>query len=454
VDGWFGKTVHSRTDQDIQNYKDGFGAEAIAIEPVAVPQFSLQKSDDWQTEGDNSFTQKSDQTILSDLTPYPEQDQDLTRKKQKILAEVEGSYPSFNNPLLNEKIALYHNYLREHGAPPDVMIIGSSRALRGVDPEALRQGLISKGHGDLDVFNFGINGATAQVVQFVLEKVLLPQQLPQMVIFADGARAFNSGRVDITYNYMEKSAGYQELLVGTFPPLIVDEPGVVSRQQQQGHWVQFLSQAQNTDQWLSDRMAHLSQSYEGRDELKSFTSDLLKQWFPLKTTNIESRDPELAGVDLADTDLAGFLPLGVKFVPEKYYENHPKVLGLYDGDYQNFSLEGQQHEALSAMVNHLNAHGVQLVIVNQPLTDIYLDQYRQGYEQEFQAYMRDWSLKLGFVFRDLASEQWQQKYDLFSDPSHLNRYGAKQVALQLAQDPMLIWPQPKNHQGQQANVGK
>ncbi|NJN75277.1 MAG: hypothetical protein HC796_02220 [Synechococcaceae cyanobacterium RL_1_2] len=48
------------------------------------------------------------------------------------------------------------------------------------------------------------------------------------------------------------------------------------------------------------------------------------------------------------------------------------------------------------MVNHLNGHGVQLVIVNQPLTDIYLDQYRQGYEQEFQTYMRDWSLKLGF----------------------------------------------------------
>ncbi|NJN75276.1 MAG: hypothetical protein HC796_02215 [Synechococcaceae cyanobacterium RL_1_2] len=131
-----------------------------------------------------------------------------------------------------------------------------------------------------------------------------------MVIFADGARAFNSGRVDITYNYMEKSAGYQELLVGTFPPLIVNEPGVVNRHQHQGHWLQFLTQAQNTDQWLSDRMANLSQSYEGRDELKSLTSELLKQWFPLKTTNIDSRDPELAGVDLTDTDLAGFYPTG------------------------------------------------------------------------------------------------------------------------------------------------
>ncbi|NJN75275.1 MAG: hypothetical protein HC796_02210 [Synechococcaceae cyanobacterium RL_1_2] len=179
VDGWFGQAVHSRTDQDIQNYENSLGDEAIAIEPVTMPQFSLQKSDDWQTQGDNSFTQKSDQTIISDLNPYPEQDQDLTRKKQKILAEVAGTYPSFNNPLLNEKIALYHNYLREHGAPPDVMIIGSSRALRGVDPEALRQGLINNGHGNLEVFNFGINGATAQVVQFVLEKVLLPQQLPQ-----------------------------------------------------------------------------------------------------------------------------------------------------------------------------------------------------------------------------------------------------------------------------------
>ncbi|NJN75278.1 MAG: hypothetical protein HC796_02225 [Synechococcaceae cyanobacterium RL_1_2] len=54
----------------------------------------------------------------------------------------------------------------------------------------------------------------------------------------------------------------------------------------------------------------------------------------------------------------------------------------------------------------------------------------------------------------MASEQWQQKYELFSDPSHLNRYGAKQVALQLAQDPMLIWPQSKNREGQQPKGGK
>jgi hypothetical protein len=32
------------------------------------------------------------------------------------------------------------------------------------------------------------------------------------------------------------------------------------------------------------------------------------------------------------------------------------------------------------------------------------------------------------------------KNDYFSDPSHLNRYGAYTVSNQLAQDPMIPWP--------------
>jgi hypothetical protein len=44
-----------------------------------------------------------------------------------------------------------------------------------------------------------------------------------------------------------------------------------------------------------------------------------------------------------------------------------------------------------------------------------------------------------FIFRDLG-QVWTNRYDYFSDPSHLNRYGAYQVSLRLAQDPMIPWP--------------
>ena len=86
-------------------------------------------------------------------------------------------------------------------------MIGSSRALRGVDPAALRQALDISGHEDLSVFNFGVNGATAQVVDLTIRRVLEPHQLPRLIVWADGARAVNSGRTDVTFNAIAASEG-------------------------------------------------------------------------------------------------------------------------------------------------------------------------------------------------------------------------------------------------------
>ncbi len=77
------------------------------------------------------------------------------------------------------------------------------------------------------------------------------------------------------------------------------------------------------------------------------------------------------------------------------------------------------------------------------MTDEYLDDYRQEAESKFRKYMLEQSTsQAGFIFRDLG-EAWPQRYDYFSDPSHLNRYGAYQVSNQLAQDPMISWPNPE-----------
>ena len=47
-------------------------------------------------------------------------------------------------------------------------------------------------------------------------RLLTPEQLPKLIIWADGARAFNSGRVDKTYNAIATSVGYQHLAAGSF----------------------------------------------------------------------------------------------------------------------------------------------------------------------------------------------------------------------------------------------
>ncbi len=132
---------------------------------------------------------------------------------------------SFSSDLLNEQLELYLSYVATVG-PPDVLIVGSSRALQGVDPKQLEQSLAANGRSGLTIFNFAVNGATAQVVDFQLRRLLKPQQLPQMIVWADGVRAFNSGRADRTFNSIIASEGNQLLVAGVRPKLPEDEPNV------------------------------------------------------------------------------------------------------------------------------------------------------------------------------------------------------------------------------------
>ncbi|NJK28481.1 MAG: hypothetical protein HC925_08545 [Coleofasciculaceae cyanobacterium SM2_3_26] len=58
-----------------------------------------------------------------------------------------------------------------------------------------------------------------QVVDFVLRKLLTSEQLPRKILWADGVRAFNSGRPDRTFAAIQTSVGYEMLAAGVRPPL-------------------------------------------------------------------------------------------------------------------------------------------------------------------------------------------------------------------------------------------
>src|SRR6476661_4575017 len=138
----------------------------------------------------------------------------------------QASTVSFSSDLLNEQLRLYLSYVAAVG-PPDVLIVGSSRALQGVDPKQLKQSLVQRGSPSLKVFNFSVNGATAQVVDFQLRRLLKPDHLPQMIVWADGVRGFNSGRDDRTFNSIVDSEGSKLLAAGVRPKLPSDEPNVI-----------------------------------------------------------------------------------------------------------------------------------------------------------------------------------------------------------------------------------
>jgi hypothetical protein len=370
-----------------------------------------------------------------------------------ILLAARSQMPSFNARQLDEQLALYKQRLAKTGKTPDVLIIGSSRALRGVDPAALTKALSIQGYQDLDVFNFGINGATAQVVDFILRKVLERSELPKIILWADGSRAFNSGRDDITFNSIAASPGYKQAIQkalargdreDTVDGNAIANTATPDEKQNSKAENQDLSSYQALDKWLNKGVASASATYKQRDLVKSLLNQTLKS-LPVissggkvtSTTSATGENPEEDG-SLQAVDFDGFLPLSIRFNPANYYKKHPKVTGSYDNDYKSFRLGGEQEAALQAVLNLTQYHKIALVFVNMPLTADYLDPIRTNYEQEFQQYMLRIAAASNFVYRDL-SRLFLQGNDYFSDPSHLNRFGAYEVSKKLANDPMIPW---------------
>ena len=409
-----------------------------------------RSSNDSAVFDNTGFTETQPETSTADLPAAD--DLNLSQNTDWVdFSELESPFSSFKSRQLDEKLALYYDQLAESG-PPDVLILGSSRALRGVDPAALEQALAGLGYTDMSVFNFGINGATAQVFDFIIRQLLTPDQLPKLILIADGARAFNSGRIDITYNAIAVSEGYQELANRQVPAsdtASADASDPASTEAGAGE-APWFSSYKGIEGWLEERLSALSASYTDRDRLKeaiqAATANLLTP--PMSTADqfaqlaeaIEASENSLALEGEAMIDFDGFLPLSVQFNPATYYQNYARVAGDFDSDYRDFSLEGPQADAFEAMLTYARSQGVPVVMINTPLTDEYLDPTRMEHEQAFQ----EWMLRLaatepGFIFRDLG-QVWTAQYDYFSDPSHLNRYGAYQVSNRLAQDPMIPWP--------------
>ena len=292
------------------------------------------------------------------------------------------NFSTFNSQRLDQELQLYYQYLQKNGKP-DVMIIGSSRSLQGIDPTALRDAMTAKGDPGLKVYNFGINGATAQVINLVLQDVLTPDQLPHILVWGDGSRAFNSGRLDVTYNGIIASEGYRRLALGDRPiPTRVFSP-----------------------------------------EQSARTKALADQPNPAP-----------------DLDRYGFNALTARYNPDTYYQSYPSVPGQYDSNYQNFQLWGNQSDATKAIADFTRNQGISLVFVNLPLTDDYLaDEVRRNYEQRFQQHMELLSAQKDFLFIDYHQQPELIKNEYFVDPSHINQVGAKAVAAQLAADTRMPW---------------
>jgi hypothetical protein len=431
-------TISPAPDTASPSPNDVFNASGftqLAPEPATKGSISTAALDDASTQT---------------LPPLPYTPPDLQADLATAALLTNSPLPTFNSRQLDDKIQLYYQYLEKFGTP-DVMVVGSSRALRGVDPIALEESLAELGYANVKVFNFGINGATAQVVDLLLQKILMPEQLPRMILWADGARALNSGAVDVTYEGIVASEAYRQLMAGTLPiprtALAPDAPAVTPSR---GVINQTLTESYATiDRWFSQQLSKVSGTYSERDRLKDLFKQEVGAFLPqspgTEQTVLEEPgtaiDPSAAiqpGEPLVNSD--GFLSLPLQFNPATYYQKYAKVAGAYDSDYEKFQVAGRQELALQSLIQFTQSQKIPVVFVNLPLTDQYLDPMRSGYEQQFKQTMLSLSMSQagGFTFKDLG-DRWATEHRYFSDPSHLNRYGAYAISKQLAQDPLIPW---------------
>jgi hypothetical protein len=280
------------------------------------------------------------------------------------IAPGKVTFPTLSTAQIDRQLALYLRYVAEQGRP-DILIVGSSRSLQGIDPAVLQQSLGQAGYRNLKIFNFGINGATAQVVKLLLEDLLTPAQMPQVILWGDGSRAFNSGRIDRTYAKITASPGYQKLRSGDPHPQLTPD------------------RSSRTLEKVADRRVAM-----------------------------------------------GLNVLTEVFAPKQYFAKFSRVPGQYDGDYRQFSLEGNQTKALVDVLQTARRRGVPVVFVNLPLTDLYIDRTRSDYEREFRRYNQRFADRGELTFFDLG-QKFADRYEYFTDPSHLNQAGARAVAQEL-----------------------
>ena len=295
-------------------------------------------------------------------------------------------FPPLGNPVLDEQLALYLSYIATFDNP-DILIIGSSRALQGLNPQILQQRLAQQGYTDLKVYNFAVNGATAQVVSFILRYLLTPEQMPKMIVWAGGSRSFNSGRYDRTFAQILESPGFAAVQAGDRPTFESETP-------------------------LATTLDTVNTRASAREKTRTLAVSSINGY--------------------------GFLAVNDVFDPETYYQSFPRVPGAYDDAYLNFNLEGVQAVSTRAIATYARGNNIPLVFINLPLSDDYLDETRSGYEQQFQQFLQREGQNGGFTVVDLLNE-WPGQNNFFADPSHLNRVGAAQVAIRVSEDDTIPW---------------
>lgn len=93
--------------------------------------------------------------------------------------------------------------------------------------------------------------------------------------------------------------------------------------------------------------------------------------------------------------------------------------------------EGQGHEALVSLIEEADERGYELLLLNMPVHQLYLDEIPEEAYAEYLAYLDEISREFGVKLHDANSPSWNAARQLYHDPDHLNAAGALQLSNEL-----------------------
>jgi hypothetical protein len=269
-------------------------------------------------------------------------------------------------------------------ARTSVLFLGSSMVNAAADP-VLASRLI--GPGREPVFNGAFNGADARSLAFFTEHVALPRLRPRVVVIG-------ASSVELNDNGITQDRFWDKLNDAPAARLAAGHGDVVER----------------AEAWVEERSA-----------LVRYRTELRRPVTVLRGTSKKRASVSPLGV-IGSLPEFHRRPYGIR--PDFRFRTEQET-------YRNFALGGDQLRALDGLVGVLRGRGVDVVIVNMPVTDDALAMHpggREDYERAARA-LETLARERDVRFVDMSSNF--PSHDGFVDPLHLNAAGAKRFTERL-----------------------
>jgi len=276
--------------------------------------------------------------------------------------------------------------LEDDPNPISTVFLGSSVVAEGIDPVAFSESAGTTG------YNAALSAASPRSLVPWTQNVVLSTAEPRLAVIGLVSRDLNDNGISQT-EFVER---------------LESSPGMIERGQPD-------NLMESLEKWF---LAH-----SALFRVRPFLGDpqrLLSELFP--AGGAEGDEVEAVGALGADSSYDG-----------QPYADIDTWRAAWNARHLNDFLIGESEiEALHELIERLKSSGVQVMLVNMPVTDDYVDTIRDGarLQVEFSDLLEDTASDLEVGYLDV-SDQFDK--EAFRDPAHLTPAGARSLAIALAE---------------------